>query len=68
MPKYNVVITADSTVSTVVDVEADSPQEAEQLALEEASMNPGEFDWVKDDTFFDPYLADEPGKNAEEVS
>jgi len=65
MPKYNVLLTADATVSTTVDVEADSPEAAEEKALEEARDNPGAFNWTLDDgNAIEPYCGD-PGNCAE---
>lgn len=64
MPRYNVLITADATVSTTVDVEAASPEEAEAKALQEAFEFGWRFDWVRDEgVCSDPYLAD-PGNSA----
>lgn len=65
--KYNVVLTADATVSTTVDVDAESPEEAETKALEEAANNPGAFNWILDEgNAIEPYLSD-PGNCAEEI-
>lgn len=67
MPKYNVLVTADATCSTYVDVKARSKREAERKALEEARSNPGAFEWTLDDgNNIDPYLCD-PGNCAEEA-
>jgi hypothetical protein len=65
MAKYNVLITSPATCSTTVDVEAESPLEAEKKALEEARENPSLFEWTIDDgNTVDPYVCD-PGNCAE---
>ena len=65
MPKYTVIVTSDATVSTVVDVEASSPAEARQKALDDACDNPGHFDWRLDDgNNIAPYLGDDSDENA----
>lgn len=59
MAKFNVLVTRDCTESTIVDVEADSPEEARELALEEARNAAANFDWTRDECSEDaPYLAD----------
>ncbi len=64
--RYMVLVTADATVSTYVDVEANNPREAETLALTEATYNPSAFNWTVDDgNPVEPYLCD-PGHCAEE--
>jgi hypothetical protein len=66
--KYLVRVTSDTTVSTMVDVEADSKEEAEDKAYQEANNSPENFDWVQDEgNALQPYLAGDPGENAEEV-
>lgn len=65
--RYRVIVTRDTTESTVVDVEASSPEEANTKALAEARDYPGRFDWTPDDGVAgDPYLGDPDG--VEEVS
>ena len=49
MKKFNVLVIARSTVSTVIDVEAESVERAEEKALEEAHSSPGMFNWTYDD-------------------
>lgn len=65
--KFNVTVTRDTTESTTVDVEADSAEEAEAKALDEANQDANAFDWVADDcSGGDPYIGD-PGNAAEEA-
>lgn len=45
---YEVIVTRDTTESTVIQVEAESPEEAEAEALSE-SYN-GRYTWEQDDT------------------
>lgn len=58
--KYLVPITRDCTETTNIDVEANSPEEARDKALEEANESPGNFDWTADECSgnqADPYFA-----------
>jgi hypothetical protein len=64
--KYRVLVTAEASVHTYVDVEAVNATIAEALALTDASANQLAYEWVLDDNQFEPYIAD-PGNCAEEV-
>ena len=58
--RYNVPITRDCTETTIVDVEADSPEEARDKALAEAEASPEEFEWTADECSgnqAEPYFA-----------
>jgi hypothetical protein len=67
MPKFNVLVTRDTTESTVVDVEADDAEQAKENALHEARLSPENFDWTPDDCMGgEPYLAD-PDECAQQV-
>lgn len=46
MPKYSIILTRDVTESTVVVVEADTPDQAEALALETDASS---VTWTVDD-------------------
>jgi hypothetical protein len=48
MPKYTVIITRDITESTVIEVEADSPDAAEDAAHEALSQS-SDAQWEIDD-------------------
>jgi len=48
MATYTVIITRDVTESTIVEVEADTPEEAENLAFEKLS-NSTDAEWRLDD-------------------
>lgn len=59
MPKFNVLVTRDTTESTVIDVVAATKEVAEEAALKEARDHPQRFTWTGDDTLLcDPYVAD----------
>jgi len=65
MPWYQVLVTREASESTTVTVEADSPEQAEELALEEAETVDGD-DWALDDgNSHEPYICD-PGNCATE--
>lgn len=49
MPKYRVTVTADATVSTYIDVEADTPDAARLAARNEAYENGFDYKWTLDD-------------------
>lgn len=49
MPKFSVIVTRDTTESTVVEIVADSPQKAESLAITYSQDNP-HLEWVQDYT------------------
>jgi hypothetical protein len=57
MPRYNVIITRDVTESTIVQVEADTPEQAEMAAiakLHESADTEWELDegsWNKGDSY-----------------
>lgn len=54
MPYYNIIVTRDITESTVVPVEADSPGQAGDKALKEASK----YRFTEDDVYRGVYLGD----------
>jgi hypothetical protein len=67
MPKYRVLVTVDCTMSCQVEVEARTPEEAEEEALRLVNdpMSDDGYGWENDDGFAsDPYIAD-PGNCAE---
>lgn len=55
MPKYSIILTRDVTESTTVEVEADTPDQAEALALETDASS---VTWAIDDgnVWPDPYV------------
>lgn len=64
---YDVLVTADTTVSATVWVEANNPTEAEDLAIEIALGNP-DLKWERDDgNPLEPYIGD-PGNSVRLVS
>ena len=48
MPKYSVILTRDATESASVEIEADSPEEAERLAREKPESEIADLDWELD--------------------
>ena len=48
MPRYNVIITRDVTESTVVEVEAEMPEQAEVTALTKL-LNSADTEWELDE-------------------
>jgi hypothetical protein len=68
MKKYNVLVTADATVSTTIEVEAPNSLVAERLALGLAREHADNYKWELDDgNHIEPYLCD-PGNCAEEAA
>lgn len=62
MPKFDVIVTVDTTESAVIRVEADSMKDANYKALDEARLNGPKYDWQPDDNVsWQPYLGDEDG-------
>lgn len=45
MPKYNVRVSADTTLVATLEVEADTPEQAEELALEQAKADTTMLEW-----------------------
>lgn len=64
MARYYVTVTRDCTETTVVDVEADGPDEAEANALDEAGSHPSRFDWVRDECSEGEAYIPAPGNSA----
>lgn len=49
MPKYSVIMTRDATESATVEIEADSPEEAERLAREKPRYEIDALKWELDE-------------------
>jgi hypothetical protein len=61
MPKFRLLVTRDTTQSTVVEVEATDEDEAGFLARQQVRADQSKFDWELDDTpnaSKDPYVTD----------
>lgn len=59
MPIYNVIVTHDTTMSVIMQVEADSASEAEDIALGQA-RDPN-IQWEHDDgNAIEPYVCGSP--------
>ena len=59
MAQYTVIVTRDVTESTCIQVEARTPDEAEDAALE--ALNAGEYTWETDEGSWNsgsPYVTD----------
>ncbi len=60
MPKYQIIVTRDITTSTILDVIADSEEEAKEEAIIRA-WNENNLEWRPDDTDWtqnEPYVTD----------
>ena len=68
MKKYDVIVTRDTTESAIIRVEAESKDQAADIALEKAREAPVGFEWRTNDIYdSDPYLGDCPENDAREA-
>lgn len=67
MPVYDVVVTADATISVTVQVEAKNKHEAEDIACSQARDSQFGLAWELDENYLYEVYCGSPGDCAEEV-